>query len=101
MVDCGSPVLLRSCPSERGTWIISLCRFELHSSDIMDIGCLFMLFFLNPQSISSLTQRMTWVRVVRVTDWISNGNMYDNPVDLHIVDHQNARGVRIGGYYVE
>jgi len=62
----------------------------------MEICC-----FVNPQSISSLTERMTWVRIFRVTDWISNGNMYGILVDFQIVDHQNARGVRKGGYHVE
>jgi len=61
----------------------------------MEIGC-----FVNPQSISSLSEGMMWVRVIQVTDWISNGNMYGIPMDFHIVDHQNARGVRKRGYHV-
>jgi len=34
MVDWESPVSLWSCPSESGTWIISVYRYELQSSDI-------------------------------------------------------------------
>lgn len=59
----------------------------------MEVGC-YLCCFVNPQSISSLTEVMTWVIVVRVTDWISSGNIYGIPVDFRSVDHQNAKGVR-------
>jgi hypothetical protein len=97
MVDCGSPVLLRSRPSVCGTWIISVCRFGLHSSDINWKEAVYLCCFVNPQSVSSLGEVKMWVIVIRVTDWISNGNMYGISMDFDMVDHQKARGIRRGG----
>jgi hypothetical protein len=73
MVDCESLVAcgcVRHIVEPGSFQCADLNRFELQGIDTYGsrhyLGC-----FVNPQSISSLTEVMTWVVVIRVTDWIS------------------------------